>query len=139
MSDTVRFGVSLSLSLLDEFDALIKRLGYATRSEAVRDMIRQKLVAEEWEAPDKETFAVVLLVYEHHAGALTDKLNDIQHHACKQIVGSFHVHMDEDNCVELVLMRGKGKQLRTLADQMVSLKGVKYSALNMGTGAQKLR
>jgi CopG family nickel-responsive transcriptional regulator len=96
-------------------------------------------VAEEWEAPDKETFAVVLLVYEHHAGALTDKLNDIQHHACKQIVGSFHVHMDEDNCVELVLMRGKGKQLRTLADQMVSLKGVKYSALNMGTGAQKLR
>lgn len=139
MSDTVRFGVSLSLDLLDEFDALIRRMGYTNRSEAVRDLIRQKLVEEEWQAPDHPTFAAVLLVYDHHHGDLTAKLNDIQHDAHEAIIGTFHVHMDEETCVELVLMRGNGRALQDLGQQMLSLKGVTYGTLNMGTDAQRLR
>lgn len=133
MSDTVRFGVSLNMDLLDRFDALIKRLGYANRSEAMRDLIRHKLVEEEWQAPEKETFAAVFLVYDHHRMGLASRLMDVQHESFARIIGSFHVHVDERNCLEVIIMRGKGTDLRSLANRMISLKGVKYGKLNMGT------
>ena len=138
MSETVRFGVSLSLGLLDEFDALIKKLGYETRSEAVRDLIRQKLVEDEWKVPDAQTFATVMMVYDHHKMSLPSRLTEVQHDAYAQVIGSFHVHIDKRNCLEVVVMKGKGKDLRALAEKMMSLKGVSYGALNMGTGAKRL-
>jgi len=133
MSDTVRFGVSLSLELLDRFDELIKKLGYENRSEAVRDLIRHKLVEEEWEAPNVKTFAAVFLIYDHHTMSVASRLMDLQHESFAQVIGSFHVHLDEHNCLEIVVVRGKGKDVRNLADRMISLKGVKYGKLNMGT------
>ncbi len=133
MSETVRFGVSLSLGLLDRFDSLIKEQGYDNRSEAVRDLIRRKLVEEEWEAPDEETFAAVLLLYDHHRMSVNSRLMDVQHESYARIIGSFHVHVDEDNCLEVIVMRGRGKDLRELANRMTSLKGVKYGTLNMGS------
>jgi len=133
MSDTVRFGVSLSLKLLDRFDELIKKLGYENRSEAVRDLIRHKLVEEEWEAPNVKTFAAVFLIYDHHTMSVASRLMDLQHESFAQVIGSFHVHLDEHNCLEIVVVRGKGKDVRNLADRMISLKGVKYGKLNMGT------
>jgi CopG family nickel-responsive transcriptional regulator len=139
MSDTVRFGVSLSLDLLDQFDALIKRLGYANRSEAVRDLIRRKLVEEEWTAPDRQTFAAVMLVYNHHRMSLPTRLTELQHDSYAQVIGSFHVHIDRHNCLELVVLKGKGKDLRALGEKMISLRGVKYGALNMGTSGKKVR
>ncbi len=138
MSDTVRFGVSLSLDLLDRFDDLIRRLGYDNRSEAVRDLIRHKLVEEEWAAPDTETFAAVLLVYDHHTMSVASRLMDMQHESFAQVIGSFHVHLDEHNCLEIVVIRGKGEDLRDLADRMISLKGVKYGRLNLGTSGQHI-
>ncbi len=138
MAQTVRFGVSLDLDLLDEFDKLLKRLGYANRSEAIRDLIRQKLIEEEWQAPERQTFATVMLVYDHHKMALPARLTDLQHESLARIIGSFHVHLDKRNCLEVVVMRGKGAQLRALADTMISLKGVRYGALNMGTSTRLL-
>jgi len=138
MSDTVRFGVSLSLQLLDEFDDLIKRMGYANRSEAVRDLIRNKLVEEQWQAPDMDTFAAVLLVYDHDMLSLPARLTHLQHESLAQIIGTFHVHIDARHCLEIVVMKGKGGNLRALADRMISLKGVKYGRLNMGTAAESL-
>ncbi|MFO7959242.1 MAG: nickel-responsive transcriptional regulator NikR [Candidatus Brocadiia bacterium] len=135
MSDTVRFGVSLSMDLLDRFDRLIKELGYDNRSEAMRDLIRRKLLEEEWEAPDKETFAAVFLVYDHHTMSLASRLMDVQHESFAQVIGSFHVHADRHNCLEVIVLRGKGPEIRDLADRMISLKGVKYGRLNMGTTA----
>ena len=136
MSDTVRFGVSLSLELLDKFDELIRKLGYENRSEAVRDLIRRKLVEEQWEATSAKTFAAVFLVYDHHAMSVSTRLMDLQHGSYAQVIGSFHVHLDEHNCLEIVVVRGKGKELRELAEKMISLKGVKYGTLNMGTSGQ---
>ena len=133
MSETVRFGVSLGLELLDGFDRLIKKLGYANRSEAIRDLIRRKLVEDEWDAPERETFGAVLLVYDHHKMSLASRLMDVQHESYARIIGSFHVHVDKHNCLEVIVMQGKGKDLRGLAEKMISLKGVKYGRLNMGT------
>ncbi len=138
MSETVRFGVSLSLELLDRFDGLIKRLGYENRSEAVRDLIRHKLVEEEWEAPNTRTFAAVFLIYDHHTMSVATRLMDLQHESFAQVIGSFHVHLDEHNCLEIIVVRGKAKELRDLADRMISLRGVKYGALNMGTTGQSI-
>jgi CopG family nickel-responsive transcriptional regulator len=133
MSDTVRFGVSLSLDLLDSFDRLIRKLNYPNRSEAVRDLIRGKLVEEDWETPGKEVFAAVMLVYDHHQMALASRLTEAQHDSRACVIGTFHVHVDRDTCLELVVTRGKGKELRALADRMISLRGVKYGNLMMGS------
>ena len=139
MSDTVRFGVSLSLQLLDRFDALVKRLGYANRSEAVRDLIRNKLVEEEWEEPSARTFAAAVLVCDHDKPSLPARLTQMQHASFAQVVGSLHVHVDRHNCLEIVVMRGEGKELRALGDRMISLKGVRYGRLNMGTTGERPR
>ncbi len=133
MSDTVRFGVSLSMDLLDRFDRLIKELGYENRSEAMRDLIRRKLLEEEWKAPEQEIFAAVFLVYDHHTMSLASRLLDLQHGSYAQVIGSFHVHVDRHNCMEVVVLKGPGAEVRELADSMISLKGVKYGRLNMGT------
>ena len=139
MSDTVRFGVSLSLELLDQFDRLIKKLGYENRSEAVRDLIRRKLVEEEWEAPEQQTFATTFLVYDHRKMSLSARLTDLQHESLAQVIGALHVHIDKHTCLEMVVMKGKGKDLRALGEKMISLKGVKYGTLNMGTTGKKVR
>ncbi|MHC4593237.1 MAG: nickel-responsive transcriptional regulator NikR, partial [Planctomycetota bacterium] len=136
---TVRFGVSLGLDLLDQFDRLIKKMGYDNRSEAVRDLIRHKLVEEDWKAPEHRTFAAVMLVYDHHKMAVPSRLTQLQHESLAQIIGSLHVHIDRHNCLEIVVMKGKAKDLRALGEQMTSLKGVKYGMLNMGTTGKKVR
>ena len=138
MSDTVRFGVSLSMELLERFDELIGELGYDNRSEAVRDLIREKLVEEEWKSPDVETFAAVLLVYDHHTMDVAGRLMDLQHESFAQVVGSFHVHLDEHNCLEIVVVKGRAGDLRELSQDMISLKGVKYGTLNLGTSGEGL-
>jgi CopG family nickel-responsive transcriptional regulator len=138
MSDTVRFGVSLSLSLLDNFDRLLKNLGYSNRSEAVRDLIRQKLVEQAWGEPEASTFAVVSLVYDHHAGSLAARLTRMQHNAVAQIIGSLHIHVDAENCLEIIVMKGQSKDLRALAEKLVSLKGVKHGTISRGTTGKEL-
>jgi CopG family nickel-responsive transcriptional regulator len=138
MSQTVRFGVSLGLDLLDQFDKLLRQLGYDNRSEAVRDLIRQKLVAEEWKAPEQQTFAAALLVYDHHRMSLPARLTELQHDSYAQIIGSLHVHIDKTNCMEIVVMKGKGRDLRALGERMISLKGVNYGTLNLGTSGKRV-
>jgi CopG family nickel-responsive transcriptional regulator len=139
MSDTVRFGVSLNMSLLDEFDDLIKNLGYDNRSEAIRDLIRQKLVEEEWQAPEKETFGVVFLVYDHHEMSVDKRLNEEQHHHHKDVISTMHVHIDENNCMEIVILRGEGKDIQAFGRRLISMRGVKYGKLNLGTTGQQVR
>jgi len=126
MSDTVRFGVSLGLDLLDQFDTLINKMGYDNRSEAVRDLIRQKLTEEQWQAPDRQTFAAVMLVYNHHKMSLPSRLTELQHDSLAKIIGSFHVHIDRHSCLEIIVMRGKGKDLRALGK------------LNLGTSTEDI-
>ena len=139
MSPTVRFGISLDADLLKRFDALIRKMGCDNRSEAIRDLLRQKLVEEEWQAPEGETFAVVFLVYDHHAMSVDQRLTESQHRSHQRVISTLHVHIDEHNCLEIVVLRGPGREIRRLGEGLIGLRGVKYGRLNMGTSGRHVR
>ena len=121
-----RVGISLDEELLAQFDALIKGKGYANRSEAVRDLIRDALVEEEWHQGGGTVMGAVILVYDHHAADLDHKLNEVQHAQFGAVVSALHTHVDEHNCMEVVVLRGKAKQIRELAERLISTRGVKH-------------
>ena len=121
-----RISVSLDSDLLARFDELTSGEGYATRSEAIRDLIRDALVGREWSGGTKTTMGVAVLVYDHHVHELAQKITDVQHHNTASVVGSLHVHMDADNCLEVVILRGPGRKIQRIADALISTKGVKH-------------
>lgn len=134
-----RFGISLDKKLLSEFDKLITRKGYANRSEAIRDLIRDNLVKEEWEAGDEETVGTITIVYSHHTRELTDTLTELQHEYHTAIISSLHVHMDEHNCLEAIIVKGKGKDVKKIADKLIGTKGVKHGKLTATTTGKHLK
>ena len=133
MGRLTRFGVSLNSQLLRHFDAHIRRKGYANRSEAIRDLIRQELVEAEWTASDKEVIGTVSLVYNHERLDLPKRLTDIQHHHHSAVVSTLHVHLDEHNCLEVLVLRGKGRRMKTLGEKLIAAKGVKHGKLTLTT------
>lgn len=133
-----RFGVSMEPELLRQFDRLIRRKGYTTRSEAIRDLVRQAIVREEWEAADAEVVGAVTIVYDHHRHDLVDALQDQQHHAHDAVVCNTHVHLDERNCLENIVLKGRSRDVRRLADQLISTKGVKHGGLVATTTGRTL-
>jgi CopG family nickel-responsive transcriptional regulator len=126
MSDLVRFGVSIDEQLLDQFDEHIAEKSYVNRSEALRDLIRGALVEDQWDAGDAEAIGTVTLVYDHHAHDLADKLSDHQHTHHEEIVSTLHVHLDADHCLEVVVLRGVARDLKSIADGLIGTKGVKH-------------
>lgn len=135
MSELKRAGISLEKELLEQFDRLIKKKGYQNRSEAIRDLIRAELAKEGWES-EEEAVGVLTVVYDHHLPDLTRKLTAFQHDFEHLVVSTLHVHLDHHNCLEAVVLRGKGKELQEFADKMISIKGVKHGQL-LGTKALK--
>lgn len=131
MSNLERVGVSLDKDLLGQFDKLIEGMGYGNRSEAIRDLIRDRLSAEQLEKPSSDAVAGIFLVYDHHSTALTNKLLHLQHDHVLDIVASTHIHLDHHNCLEIIIVKGMVKKIQALADKMGSLKGVKLSKTNM--------
>ncbi|MCD6123352.1 MAG: nickel-responsive transcriptional regulator NikR [Spirochaetales bacterium] len=119
-----RFSISLENDLLKKFDTLIAGEGYSNRSEAVRDLIRDIFVQREWLEGDAETAGVAVLVYDHHRHELSQKLVDVQHHDYRCIVSSLHIHLDEHNCLEVIVLKGKAKKIQKLADSLISTRGV---------------
>lgn len=129
MSDIVRFGVSLDASLLNSFDEICKSRGYSNRSEAIRDLIRSSFIDEKWQ--DAEVAGgVLILVYDHHRNDLARRLTAIQHEFYSVIITSTHFHMDHDNCLEILVMKGKPETLSALAHQLISTTGVMYGVFN---------
>ncbi len=116
--------------LLEKYDRLIKRKGYSTRSEALRDLIRQELVRKEWEE-DQEVAGAVTFVYDHHQRGLTSRLTHIQHDYQKLIISTQHIHLDHDNCLEIVAVKGRAKEVQKLAHALQSVKGVRHGTLSM--------
>lgn len=137
MSKLVRFGVSLDDHLLEEFDRHITRRKYTSRSEALRDLIRDNLVGQEW-SKNKETVGTITFVYDHHVRDLPGRLTDIQHDYQGQILSGMHVHLDHDHCLEVLVVKGKGSEIRKVADALVSVKGVKHGKLTMTTTGKSL-
>lgn len=137
MSRLVRFGISLGEDLLARFDGLVAERGYASRSEAFRDLIRASLVEEEWRAGG-EVAGAITLVYDHHRKDLVNRLADIQHDAHGLVVSTQHIHLDHDYCLEIIAVRGRAKDVRRLADSLRSVKGVLQGAINMASTGKKL-
>ena len=134
-----RFGVSMDPELLDKFDKLISQKGYANRSEAVRDLVRDHLVQKEWERAKGEVVGTVTLVYNHHVHDLADKLTDLQHRYFKNIISTTHIHLDAHNCLEVLVVRGKSKDVRFIAERLISTKGVKHGQLAMTSTGKELK
>ena len=130
MADLVRTGVSIEQELLDDFDKLIAKRGYSNRSEALRDLIRDALVAEQVSG-NKPVVATLSMVYDHHRPELSQKLTQAQHHHHGYVLAATHVHLDEENCFEVVIMKGPASEVKHLADHMLSLRGVKHGKLVM--------
>ena len=133
MSTIERVGVSLEKDLLSQFDTLIDAQGYVNRSEAIRDLIRESLSKKQLANPSASAVAGVFLVYDHHSTKLTDKLLKLQHSHLLQVIASTHIHLDHHNCLEVIILKGKVKDIEKLANNIAALKGVKLSRMNLMT------
>lgn len=138
MSKTSRFGVSLAEELLREFDRLIGRKGYASRSEAIRDLIRDYLAEEAWTAGRGPAVGTVTLVYDHHVPDLQEKLTDAQHEHAGVVVSTLHVHLERHRCLEVLVVRGKANDIRALADRLIGARGVKHGKLTLVAAGKEL-
>ena len=138
MGKTERVGVSLDKKLLSMFDQLIAKQGYSNRSEAIRDLIRNRLSEEQLADPTSQATAGVCLIYDHHVTKLSQKLVDLQHNHLLQVIASTHVHLDHHNCLEVIILKGKVKEIEKLGNSISSLKGVKLSRINIMTTGEQL-
>ena len=138
MSKTERVGVSLDKKLLSLFDQLIRKEGYSNRSEAIRDLIRSRLSKDQLGKPTAHAVAGVFLVYDHHVTKLSQKLVDLQHSYLLQVIASTHVHLDHDNCLEIIILKGMVGEIEKLANNITCLKGVKLSRMNVMTTGKNL-
>ena len=138
MADLTRFGISMDQRLLEQFDELISRKGYENRSEAIRDLIRNALVEDQWTKADEETVGTVTLVYDHHTRDLADRLTEQQHDHHNLIISALHAHLDHHNCLEVVVVKGRADEVRHMADSLIGTKGVKHGKLVTTTTGRTL-
>lgn len=137
MPEITRFGVSIPNSLLTNFDQLIQQKGYQNRSEAIRDLIRDSLVKQEWES-NKETVGTITIVYNHHTRELSKVLTNLQHEFYNAIISTLHVHLDQHNCLEALVVKEKGNELKKMSDRHIGTKGVKHGNLSVTTTGKNL-
>lgn len=135
---TIRFGVSLPQELIERFDAHINKKNYPNRSEAIRDLIRRDLISEEI-AKGEDVLGVLHILYDHHKRELSDKLTAVQHDHHDLIISSTHVHLDHDNCLEVILLKGKAEEINNLSNQIISAKGVNDGKLYMTSKGQNAK
>jgi len=137
MSELIRFGVSLPDDLLVRFDTEISQKGYQNRSEALRDLIRNYLVKRDLDK-NEEIVGVLSLVYDHHVPNLSDKLNDLQHDHYHNILSTTHIHLDHNNCLEVIILKGRYSEVKMLADKMIGSRGVKHGDLTFTSTGKNL-
>ncbi len=133
----IRFGVSMEQSLLREFDSLCAEKGYANRSEAIRDMIRDLLVEKELANENTEGVGTLTLIYNHHQRELEEKLTEYQHQHLQAIISTVHIHLTHHLCLEVMLLKGKTKDIKKIADGLIATKGVKHGKLVLTTAGKE--
>jgi len=134
-----RFGISLDGGLLAKFDRLIGRKGYANRSEAIRDLIRDSLVRAQWEIGDADAVGTLTLVYDHETRELEERLTELQHAHYQAIVSTLHIHLDAHHCLEVLVLRGRAALLKTIADRLIGTRGVKHGTFSATAEGEALR
>ena len=137
MAGVVRLSFSIEQPLMERLEQLVREGAYANRSEFIRDMIRERLVAKQWER-NEEVVGTITLVYNHHARGLTDKLTHTQHHHHDVILASTHIHLDEDLCAEIVVVKGHANQIQRLAGELKQQKGVLHATLSVSSTGKQL-
>jgi CopG family transcriptional regulator, nickel-responsive regulator len=138
MGELSRIGVAIDSDLLEKFDQHIAKRGYTNRSEAFRDLIRDELIETKWELPDSQVVGTVTLVYDHHVRMLSEKLNEMQHAAYHNVLSTLHVHLDHDNCLEVIVVKGASGAVKRIADALISTKGVKHGRLTITSSGADL-
>jgi CopG family nickel-responsive transcriptional regulator len=133
-----RIGVALDSDLLKQFDQWMGRRGYTNRSEAFRDLIRDRLVGERTAAPNAVVVGTITLIYDHHASGISEKLTELQHASHELVVSTSHAHLDYESCLEVLIVHGKSAQVEQFADRLIGLKGVQHGRLVMTVPAQSL-
>jgi CopG family nickel-responsive transcriptional regulator len=133
VSDLERYTITIPRELFAAFDERNARKGYKNRSEAIRDLVREALVKEEWANPEERVAATVTLVYDHHTRTLSDKITEVQHDYGEMVVSTLHVHLDHHNCLEVIVLRGMAKDIRAIADALTCIKGVKHAQIALTT------
>jgi len=131
MSELARIGVAIESDLLEEFDKLIDRRGYSSRSEAFRDMIRGELNQTQVSSPDQHVVGTLTIIYDHNVRQLSEKLTGMQHEHHHEIVSTLHVHLDHDQCLEVLVLRGPAVDVQKIADRLMATKGVKQGRLTL--------
>ncbi len=137
MPQLSRFSFSIEKPLADKLEKMIKESQYENRSEFIRDLVRGKLVADEWET-DGEALGTISLLYDHHKRRLSEKLIEVQHHHAAKVLACTHVHLDERICAEMIMTKGKAVDIRHLFNHMRQEKGVLHAALSISSTGQKL-
>jgi CopG family nickel-responsive transcriptional regulator len=132
----VRFSVSLEGELLERFDRYCREGKYPTRSEAIRQLLREKLTVDAWEADAEDAAATLTLVYDHHKTHLAEKLLELQHEHSEMVVSTMHIHLDHDNCLEVIVLRGRAVDLRKMAAELRGLKGIRRAELVLAATAE---
>ncbi|MDD2382561.1 MAG: nickel-responsive transcriptional regulator NikR [Sulfurospirillaceae bacterium] len=129
MDKIIRFSVSLPEKLLEELDKKVIAQGYASRSEFTRDLIREKIVKDDWQDDGSDVIGVLTMIYTHHQNELVQKILEIQHDAHLKIMCNTHVHVNHENCLETIMIQGKVSKIKDFAQKIGGLKGVKFSKL----------
>jgi Predicted transcriptional regulators containing the CopG/Arc/MetJ DNA-binding domain and a metal-binding domain len=132
MANLTRFSVSLPQNLLKNFDESIKFSQYSTRSKAIGDLISESLTRHSW-SEDGDVAGAIIFTYDHHKRDLTNNLTKIQHNYHHLIVSSQHVHLDHDNCLEIIVVKGKAKEAKKLTEELNAIKGISHSAVSVVT------
>lgn len=138
MSRVTRFGISMDSSLLARFDDYIAQRGYSNRSEAVRDLVRDSLVQAQWAEASGDTVGTITLIYDHHQRELQNRLTGHQHSSHALVISSMHVHLDAHHCLEVLAVQGQAADIRRLADELLSLRGVKHGKLVMTSSGKDI-
>jgi len=138
MAKFTRFAVSLEESLFHKLDALVHKHRYTNRSQYIRDLIRAKLVEDQWADGHAMVIGTLTLIYDHHAYQLTKKLTDLQHHHHKTVLATTHVHLDEHVCSEMIMLKGHPAELRQIADLATQQRGVLHATLSISSAGQGL-
>jgi CopG family transcriptional regulator, nickel-responsive regulator len=133
MAELTRTGIAMDSELLARFDRFILKQGYTNRSEAFRDLVRDRLISAAVEDPEVSVVGSITLIYDHHSRLLPDKLTKLQHDHHNLVIATTHAHLDHDTCLEVIVVRGKSRQVQKLADLLIGTKGVHHGRLVMSS------
>lgn len=137
MSKVTRISISVEEELIEKFDDYSTKQGFPTRSEAIKNLIREVLIKDEW-TKGTHIAGAISMVFDHHKSQMVQKLLSVEHDFCQEIQCSQHVHLDHQNCMEIIVVRGKRERIEALLQQLRQIKGLKHLVLTMSTTGEHL-